>query len=208
MPKRGYKQRDIAKNLGRKKYQQEYYLKVTKPRRHKKHLSLILLILILVPIANAFTIDDPTFNFVTPRGGILRYATVAQLTSWDLVTYIITNLIYTGHIAPEVIFDCETGVNMTILDVQIDSLTYNVSAVGEKHQYIYFNGYAEPASTVGLDSYIYNSGNKTLTITSTGDTEIIIQWDAVGMGSGGGVGLLMIIALIFLALIYYSSNRR
>ena len=96
----------------------------------KATIPFLVLMLFTVPLAQCFTIDNPTYNFVGPKGGNTRYATTAIIDEMNTLTFRIINFLYTGYIVSEVGFDCDTGANMTILNVEVDSLTYNITSVG------------------------------------------------------------------------------
>ena len=140
-------------------------------------IPLFLLLLLLVPVAQCFTIDAPNFNFQATHGGNVRFAnsaTTTQLNRWNTLTRL-------GHFAMgggnrgALAFDCDTGVNMTIIAVSQLAVTYNVStlAAGGVRTYVYYANNDHAPTGTNTDTVVYNPVTDIATVTTTGNGVLV-----------------------------------
>ena len=142
----------------------------TKPRL----FTLLILGLLLVPMVNAFTIDGPT-NFEGSGGGIVRFGDTFTARQLSIVNTLnqFTTLGYGGN-RGTLAFNCDTGVNMTILSVGQYSLQYNVSTLlGTVDTYVHYNNNDRTPAGTNTDNVVYNQATEIATVTTTGNGVIV-----------------------------------
>jgi len=148
-----------------------------------KPLILIMCMLYVLPLAYGVTIDGPV-NFVQD-GGNVRFGSAFTVDQYDrynsLSTF--TDLNW-GSGTFTLGFDCETGVNMTIISIATYELRYrvNTAASGAVNTYVYYDGYGTPVSSTNTDSVNYNPLTRTTTVETTGN-DVIVTLKYGGVGS-------------------------
>lgn len=144
----------------------------------------ILLLLILVPVAQAVTIDGP-INWIGPAGGTVRFGstTVTRQISVANTVYTFTNLVY-GSRTETLGFDSATGQIMTIQTVQLNQIDYNVTGV--QATYIRRPGYGAPSRVDG-GTYTYDATTEITTVTPTGAGGVMVRWDPEQYGLFNGL---------------------
>lgn len=135
---------------------------------------LTLLTLLMVPMAYGVTIDGP-LNFVHTHGGNVTFQ--LQATSNQIYTEGNTTrfqrFTHGGSSYGRIGFDADTGVTMTVLDVQDEQVTYNVTAAGDT--YIHYDEKGPPSSVTG-GTHTYDPNLQTTTVTTTGAGEVTVEW--------------------------------
>jgi len=136
---------------------------------------LLILSLLLVPIAQAITIDGPT-NFQSSGGGNVVYAitpTISQIGIINTLTRF-TNLRTGGINMGNLGFDCETDVNMTITGITHNTITYTIETglVPAVDSYVYYRRTVGAVLTAPLTvtggTSTYAAGTGILTVSTTG----------------------------------------
>ena len=187
----------------------------TKPRL----FTLLILGLLLVPMVNAFTIDGPT-NFENSHGGIVRYDITPTITQIGIVNTLIrfTNLrtgaVNLGNLG----FDAATGVNMTITQINLNTVSYTVETAlpGVVNTYIYYRrnlGTAQITRPVtvtgGLFTYAPATGTATISTTGAAVNVVVTYGMDVGSNLVDGsnlIWLLMPFLILVLAVKDYQAG--
>ncbi len=141
-------------------------------------MAVLLLALMLVPIANAFTIDGP-INFESANGGIVRFddSTVSlRYNIYNTLSQFGSLRYNAGPNRGTLAFDCQAGVNMTILGVSNFIVTYNVSTLnpGAVTSYVYYRNHnTVPPVGTNTDNLVFNALTDITTVTTTGNGVIV-----------------------------------
>ena len=143
----------------------------------KAIMPLFLLLLFLVPVAQCFTINAPDFNFQATHGGNVRFAntvTTAQINRPTTLTRF-GALTTAGNNRGALSFDCDTGVNMTIITVNQLTVTYNVStlAAGAVNTYITYSTNDHAPIGTNTDTVTYNAATHIATVATTGNGVLV-----------------------------------
>jgi len=167
-------------------------------------LPLMFLMLLMVPAAQCFTIDNPLFNFQATHGGNVRYANAVVSTQIKVVNAItqFNTLIIGGNNRGSLAFDCDTGSVMVITGVTLNTVQYTITAVGQVDSYVYFgNRLYEPVGT-NTDAVTYVAGTGQTTVTTTGNVAVTLTYS---IEEGNRLELLAKqLALNYQAAIYYA----
>ena len=140
-----------------------------------RYAPLLLLLLLLVPLAQAFTIDGPT-NFQYGTDGNVRFGNTFISTQLRIVNALnqFTTLRYDGNNRGTLGFSCDTGVNMTILSVTRYTIRYNVSTLlGTVDTYVHYNRNDEIPDGTNTDNIVYDLATDIATVTTTGNGVIV-----------------------------------
>ncbi len=148
---------------------------------------VISVISVIVPSAFALTVDGPTV-FQGPGGGNITFESETVILQMEVVNKIYRFVadVFGGEGVGVIGFDCDSGYNMTIINIAPNTLTYTISGAGQ--QRIYFQGYNKPNTITGgtvdidEDSNIIVTTINAGTVTLTWDTSIN---DIVQANSGG-----------------------
>ena len=135
---------------------------------------LLIVSLLLVPTINAFTIDGPT-NFEGSGGGIVRFDDTFTARQLSIVNALnqFTSLGFGGN-RGTLAFNCDTGVNMTIISVSQYRIRYNVSTLlGTVDTYVHYNNNDRTPAGTNTDNIVYNQATETATVTTTGNGVIV-----------------------------------
>jgi len=147
--------------------------------------------MLFLPSAYAISFIGP-INFIGTRGGIINFDSNFQASIYNDVYNLnyFSNLAWGGTIWGHIGFDADTGVNMTVLEITRDTVTYNVTTAlpGNVNTYLYYYraqvsvypSLSEPSEING-GSYSYAGG--IANITTSGSPVIV----TVIYGSGSGV---------------------
>ena len=145
-------------------------------------LPLMFLMLLMVPVAQCFTINNPLQNFQATHGGNVRFANAvvsAQISVVNANTQFNTFVIG-GADRGNLAFDCDTGAVMTITDVTGNRVQYTITAVGQVDSYVYFgNRLYEPIGT-NTDNVDYAAGTGITTVTTTGNVAVTLTYTTGG----------------------------
>jgi len=143
----------------------------------KAIMPLFILMLLMVPVAQCFTIDGPT-NFVNSHGGNVRFANAvvsAQISVIDTITRFGT-LVVGGANRGNLAFDCDTGSVMVITGVTGTTVQYTITAVGQVDSYVYFGANLyEPVGT-NTDAVVYDALTGITTVTTTGNVAVTLTY--------------------------------
>jgi len=143
----------------------------------------MFLLFYTLPIVYGVTIEGPV-NFVQD-GGNVRFGSTFTMDQYDLYNGLSTFTDLTwGSGTFTLGFDCETGVNMTIISISTYELRYRVNTdeAGSINTYVYYSGYGRPVTSTNTDSITYNTLTRTTTVKTTGDN-IIVTLKYGGVGS-------------------------
>jgi len=143
----------------------------------KTIMPMFLLLLFLVPVAQCFTINAPNFNFQATHGGNVRFAnqiTTAQINRPATLTRF-GALTTSGNNRGALSFDCDTGVNMTIISINELTITYNVStlAPGAVNTYVTYSTNDHVPIGTNTDTVTYNTATHIATVTTTGNGVLV-----------------------------------
>lgn len=148
----------------------------------RQAIVILLIFTLLIPIAEAITIDGPT-NFVNSHGGNVIYDITPTTSQIDIVNTLISfsNLVLGGINRGTLGFDCVTGINMTITGITQNTVTYTVETAlpGAVNSYVYYrrnvgmNQLTRPLTVTG-GTFTYAPGTGTTTITTTGSPVTVI----------------------------------
>ncbi len=175
-------------------------------------------------MAYGFTIDGPV-NFESSNGGIVRFGdpTVSLRYNFYNTLSQFGSLRYNaGPSRGTLAFDCQAGVNMTILGVSKFIVTYNVSTLisGAVTSYVYYrnNNLVAPVGT-NTDSLVFNALTDITTVTTTGNGVIVrldytnLQITTVEDSINIMITMFPIVVIVFAVLLMqlgrlnYVSNR-
>jgi hypothetical protein len=143
-----------------------------------KHLlPALITIMLMIPLANAVTIDGPT-NFIGPHGGTTRFNIVAA-TQINVINNIwrFTGFSIGGVARGNMGFDCNTGTNMTITGVSANQVTYTVASPAASTQYIYYAN-RQPNRGTGATTLIYDDSTGIATVTAPNGATVILDYSA------------------------------
>jgi len=171
-----------------------------------KLISLLLLLLAFTPTVHAFTIDAPNFNFQATHGGNVRFANQVTSTQINVANTLrrFAALTLGGPNRGVLSFDCDTGVNMTIIAVGTDAIIYNISAVGQVDSYVYYGNrnQATPTGT-NTDAITYDPVTDIVTVTTTGSVLVTLTYGATTTDlTGTGSDLITAFLLITIVSIF------
>lgn len=142
----------------------------------REALSVLILFLVLLPTVNAFTIDGPT-NFNGPNGGNVRFEDITISTQYSIVNTLnqLSGYRLFGTTYGVMGFDCQAGVNMTVLAVSKNIVRYNVSTLnpGAVTTYVHYGRYENAPAGTNTDTINYNQITDVTTVTSTGNGVIV-----------------------------------
>ena len=142
----------------------------------KTALLTIAIVTLLIPICNAVTIDGE-YNFSGPNGGNVRFANDVIFTQYWIVNTLnqFSAFRMGGGSMGALGFDCETGVNMTIISVSRYQVRYNVSTAlaGGVETYVHYNANDYTPRGTNTDSVTYNEGTDIATVTTTGNGVLV-----------------------------------
>ena len=137
-------------------------------------ILFLILSLTMIPMVQAFTIDGPT-NFEGSGGGIVRFGDTFTARQLSIVNTLnqFTRLGFGGN-RGTLAFNCDAGVNMTILSVSQYTIRYNVSTLlGAVDTYVHYNNNDRTPQGTNTDNVVYNVGTETATVTTTGNGVIV-----------------------------------
>ncbi len=142
---------------------------------------------VIVPSAFALTVDGLTV-FQGPGGGNITFESETVILQMEVVNKIYRFVadVFGGEKAGVIGFDCDSGYDMTIINIAPNTLSYTISGAGQ--QRIYFQGYNKPNTITGGTVDIDEDSNLIVTtfdagtVTLTWDTSIN---DIVQANSGG-----------------------
>jgi len=141
-------------------------------------MPLFILMLLMVPAAQCFTINDPLFNFQATHGGNVRFANsvvTAQISVVNAITRFGT-LVIGGVNRGNLAFDCDTGSVMVITGVTGTTVQYTITAVGQVDSYVYFGANLyEPVGT-NTDAVVYDALTGITTVTTTGNVAVTLTY--------------------------------
>ena len=148
-------------------------------------LPLMFLMLLMVPAAQCFTINNPLQNFQATHGGNVRFAgsvVTAQISVIDTITRFNTFVIG-GADRGNLAFDCDTGSVMVITGVTGTTVQYTITAVGQVDSYVYYGNHLfEPVGT-NTDAVVYDAVTGITTVTTTGNVAVTLTYTTpVGAG--------------------------
>ena len=142
--------------------------------------------LLMVPAAQCFTINDPLFNFQATHGGNVRFANsvvTAQISVVNAITRFGT-LVIGGVNRGNLAFDCDTGSVMVITGVTGTTVQYTITAVGQVDSYVYFGANLyEPVGT-NTDAVVYDALTGITTVTTTGNVAVTLTYTAAATPGG------------------------
>ena len=172
----------------------------------KAILPILMIILFMVPVAQCFTIDDPDFSFQATHGGNVRFANQVTSTQINVANTLrrFAALTLGGPNRGVLSFDCDTGVNMTIIAVGTDTIIYNISAVGQVDSYVYYGNrnQATPTGT-NTDAITYDPVTDIVTVTTTGSVLVTLTYGATTTDlTGTGSDLINAFLLITIVSIF------
>ncbi len=175
-----------------------------------KNYAPILLLLLLIPTASAFSYTSHGFNYITPTGGTLLYGLDYTATSWNITGNRFTwgETVYGGTDIGTIGFDPSVGALMNVTNLEQLVLNYTVTAIGVRTQRIYYRGLGAPDSVDGGTSA--TAGTVT-TVTTNGNATVGIVWSAPAPPAGGGAGFsVLIIPIVIMATLTMAvlSRRR
>ena len=175
-------------------------------------------------MAYGFTIDGPT-NFESANGGIIRFddSTVSlRYNIYNTLSQFVSLRYGGGNNRGTLAFDCQAGVNMTILGVSNFVVTYNVSTLipGAVTSYVYYRNHNTviPVGT-NTDSLVFNALTDITTVTTTGNGVIVtldytnLQLVSVEDSINIMITIFPIVVIVFAVLLMelgkmnYVSNR-
>ena len=143
----------------------------------KAILPILMLILLMVPAAQCFTIDAPDFSFQATHGGNVRFANTVTTTQINIANTLtrFARFVSGGSNRGVLAFDCDTGVNMTIISVSQLEVTYNVStlAAGAVSTYVYYANNDHAPIGTNTDTVTYNPVTDIATVTTTGNGVLV-----------------------------------
>ena len=152
---------------------------------------LLILSLLLVPIAQAITIDGPT-NFQYGAGGNVRYTITPTVTQIGIINTLtrFANLRTGGVNMGNLGFDADTDVNMTITAITHNTVSYTVETAlpGVVNTYIYYrrnldlNQLTSPVTVTG-GLFTYAPATGTTTVRTTGAAVNIVVTYGMDIGS-------------------------
>jgi len=149
-------------------------------------MPLFILMLLMVPAAQCFTINDPLFNFQATHGGNVRFANsvvTAQISVVNAITRFGT-LVIGGVNRGNLAFDCDTGSVMVITGVTGTTVQYTITAVGQVDSYVYFGANLyEPVGT-NTDAVVYDALTGITTVTTTGNVAVTLTYTAPATPGG------------------------
>ena len=166
----------------------------------KAILPILMIILFMVPVAQCFTIDDPDFSFQATHGGNVRFANQVTTTQINIANTLrrFAALTLGGPNRGVLSFDCDTGVNMTIIAVGANAIVYNISAVGQVDSYVYYGNRNQNTPTgTNTDAVTYDPATDIVTVTTTGSVLVTLTYGAATTDlTGIGVNLIDAFLLI------------
>jgi len=157
----------------------------------KVFLITIFASILFLPSVYAISFIGP-IEFIGTRGGIITFDANFQASRYNDAYNLnfFSNLVWGGTIWGHIGFDADIGVNMTILEITRDTVTYNVTTglPGNVNTYLYYYrsqvslypSLSEPTEVTG-GTYTYAGG--VANVTTSGSSVIV----AVTYGSGSGV---------------------
>jgi len=166
---------------------------------HRRAIAPIVLLLFLsAPMAYGVTIDGP-LNLVGSHGGNVRFddPTVTNRLRVVNTLWRLSNLEYDGGANRGALaFDCQTGVNMTILAVSRYQVTYLVeTAIGTPvTTYVYYaNNDNRPVGT-NTNTLTFNDATDVTTVTTIGNS-VTVTLDYANLSGIGINGLEYFLSL-------------
>lgn len=182
-----------------------------------RYAPLLLLVLLLVPLAQAFTIDGPT-NFENSHGGIVRYSLTPTVSQIGIVDTLIrfTSVRLGGVNMGNLGFDCATNVNMTITGITHNTVSYTIeTGIGPAvNSFVYYrrdigaNQITSPATVTG-GTWTYDAATGLLTVATTGASVAVVVTYGMDVAAPLLGASTLIWALIpFLALVIGVGDAR
>ena len=150
--------------------------------------AVLVLSLLLVPMVNAFTIDGPT-NFVYGTGGNVRFDDSTTSTYYQIVNAVSRFTSVRDNGGPNrgsLGFDCQDGVNMTILGIGQYQIQYSVATAlpGAVTTTVYYaNNDHIPVGT-NTDTVTFNGVTDITTVTTTGNVIVTLNYAPITGGTG------------------------
>ena len=163
-------------------------LSVVDHRSKKLYFVVLVLSLFLVPMAQGFTIDGPT-NFVYGTGGNVRFDDSTTSTYYQIVNAVSRFTSIRDNGGPNrgtLGFDCQDGVNMTILGIGQYQIQYSVATAlpGAVTTTVYYaNNDHLPVGT-NTDTVTFNAVTDTTTVTTTGNVIVTLDYAPLTGGTG------------------------
>jgi len=144
----------------------------------KAILPTLLLMFLLVPVAQCFTIDTPNFNFQATHGGNVRFANAIVTTQIGIVNTIRQFNTFTigGVNRGALAFDCDTGVNMTITGVTANRVHYTIESVGQVDSYVYYGNHLYEPTGTNTDNVGFSEATGITTVTTTGNVAVTLTY--------------------------------
>ncbi len=158
--------------------------------KRKTILLMIITSTLMVPMVYGFTIDGPT-NFVYGTGGNVRFEDSTVSSYYRIVNAVsrFSSVRYNGGgNRGRLGFDCQDGVNMTILGIGPYQIQYSVATAlpGAVTTNVYYaNNDHLPVGT-NTDSVAFNDVTDITTVTTTGNVIVTLNYaNLSGLGISG-----------------------
>jgi len=162
---------------------------------------------LLIPMVHGFAIDGPT-NFVYGTGGNVRFDDSTTSTYYRIVNAVsrFSSVRYNGGTnRGRLGFDCQDGVNMTILGIGPYQIQYSVATLvpGAVTTTVYYaNNDHLPVGT-NTDTVTFNDVTDITTVTTTGNG-VIVTLDYANL-TGIGITGLDFIWSIFPLVVFFTA---
>lgn len=159
-------------------------------RFSKVFLMTLCVYMLFLPSIYAISFVGPV-RFIGTRGGVITFDSNFQASAYndDHNLYFFLNMVWGGNTWGHIGFDADTDVNMTILEITRDAVTYNVTTAlpGNVNTYLYYYrndislypSLSEPTEVTG-GTYTYAGG--IANITTTGNPVVVTV--TYGISSG------------------------
>ena len=178
----------------------------------KAIMPLFILMLLIVPVAQCFTIDGLT-NFVNSHGGNVQFGdtfTSTQRTVANTLNRFLT-LVFGGTNYGTLSFDCDTGVNMTIISVSQYTVIYNVSTAepGAVNTYVSYARNDNAPTGTNTDTVTYNAATNIATVTTTGNGVLVtLDYATVGSLLAPSINIMIYFIPIIAMLVGLEANKQ
>jgi len=170
-----------------------------------KRLIFFLFLITLTSIPVAYGIDISTgMIFSGDSGGLVTFSQNFVVQHILLGPTQFTDLEWGGIDYGGFIFDADTGVNVTVIQIADRSITYDVATgIGAPVQTeVSYTAYGAPVTVAGADSYDYNSSTGITTVNSTGASTITVIY------GGRHTSPLLLIIVAILSIVTYLGAKR
>ena len=179
----------------------------------KAMLPLMFLMLLMVPAAQCFTINNPDFNFVNSHGGNVRFGDVFTTTQNNVANTLnrFLSLVFGGTNYGTLSFDCDTGVNMTIISVSQYTVIYNVSTAepGAVNTYVSYARNDNAPTGTNTDTVTYNAATNIATVTTTGNGVLVtLDYATVGSLLAPSINIMIYFIPIIAMLVGLEANKQ